>query len=258
MNPWDIVQIVGTAADFVGKAKDFADQFGQVVDEVTVTVYGTPQAKKKDLFKVAAATAFSLVHRLAPGLGGLIPAPGSITVQYDAADKYLTFHLKYSNTLAVALTALNAPNFVNIGSWLIGGAGAPAGLVDAGILRAAVAARMPVLSGPYDEVRGGKWTFTGPGLGDGKAGGFPTPDLTRWEGKIILTDKNTSTPPIDGPGGIPVDGDTSPTINPRPLVDHRSRGSFANLVFTALSTAGSSVDMTYPATTGTVKDFIGG
>lgn len=217
---------LGFAITGLDLAKSAADQIGSIQDDVMVTVWGGPGSDRQRLYHLAAAIGFGLVKRLGP-VSTEIPAPGMVAIQYDAADNHVTFQLRYSNTLAVVMATSLLP-------------GRPAA--------SDLARSLPVLWGPAEGVEGGKWNFTGPAVGNDLLAGFdtglPVPDLmaSGYANRTLLTKNDVSIPPdpnveILGPG---------PTLNPRPHADARSRGSWVSLVYSALTTPGTTFDMTYP------------
>lgn len=217
------------AANAIGIGKEAANMLGSLEDGVEVEVWGNgPNTPKRLLFQCAAATAFGLVKRLGPA-GALIPPPGMVAVQYDAADNYLKFSLRYSNSLVAILVA---------NSKLLGGAvGGPAGGTDT------LFHKMPVLSGPEDTVTGGPWTFHGPGIHFPLVGDIVlnVPKL-KFEGKTILTKDEVSVPPHPEVAGM----GAARTINPRPAADQRSRSAWVNLVWSCLTQPGVQFNMTFP------------
>lgn len=242
----DLLSIAAGTASVVKAGKDFYDQFGYIADDVTVTVYGTPYSSKSELYKLAASLAFSMAQRLGPDTALFFPCPGSATVQYDAAQNFVTFNVKVSNSLAVVLaSAAFFPGKPNAD---------------------ALSANLPLFAGPKDEHVGSKWLFNGPGvgapfvfaIGAPVLPGLKSPDLKRWDNHTILTNRTSTTPPIEGANGERDKGPLSPTMNPRPAVDHRARGSFANLVFSALSTPGTDYDLLYPKPANDLSDYSGG
>jgi hypothetical protein len=234
-----VASVIDLGAGLVDSLKTAADQFGSIQDEVTVTVWGGPNSVRSKLYHLAASIGFGLVQRLGP-VSVDIPAPGSVTIQYDAADNYVTFHLRYSNTLAVILATTQLP-----------GRPAAADLFE----------RLPVLSGPEHETIGGEWNFTGPGVGGPLVAlpGIPTPVLgmagAGTAGHVLLTKNPTS--PEPNPTAAPGANAPLPTLNPRPYADHRSRGSWTSLVYAALTTPGTTYDMTFASPPGTTADFRG-
>jgi hypothetical protein len=232
------LELFSKAFGTVGDAKQFADQFGGLYDQVDVTVWGGPISDRRRLFRLAAAIAFGLVKRRGP-VSAFIPPPGSIAVEYDAADNYVTFSLKYNSTLfvmGVTSGVLSAPLFY--------------GPDD-----------LPVLGGPAPTVRGGEWNFNGPAIGSTSfvgstgAGLLIAPTLEEMKDKVLITKESISSPPSLSapPDSLPA----GPTISPRPHADYRSRGCWASLVYTALSTPGTTYDMYYPKPPGGLNDFRG-
>lgn len=172
-------------------------------DEAVVTVWGQPGTTKKELWKMAAATAFSMVRRW--DMWKSIPPVSLIMVEYDAASNLVRFTVRYRTNLAGA---------EQLGDGL-------AGLREA-----------PLYSGPGETVVGGPWNFRGavPGMpiGKPKPNELAVPRLG-WAGKVILTNDNQITP--DGKIG---EGIRVP--NPRPLGDARSKSTLVNLIYAALGT----------------------
>lgn len=274
MSYLDLFGFLGKLIGGVSDVKAFADQMGSVQDEIFVTVYGGPNSDRKRLYRLAASIGFGLVQRLGP-TDGDIPAPGMVGIEYDAADNYVTFSLRYSNTLAVIMATST-----------ITGQKSATELYD----------ELPVLSGPAPQVRGGEWNFTGPGIGNFNPvviDKFPVPDygpdLAR---RVLLTKSPLSVPPdpdlppppkapvpplgplarlgLGLPGAIigtladydrlhlPPDPATpKPTVNPRPHADARTRGSWTSLVFSALTTPATTFDLTYPSPPDTLERFAG-
>ncbi|QEG29296.1 hypothetical protein GobsT_40910 [Gemmata obscuriglobus] len=206
--------------------KELSDQFGSIQDLVSVTCFGSPRANRQQLYHLAASIAFGMVHRLAANLSDLAPPPGAIAINYDATSNVLTFTLRYSTSLAWALASTQA-----------------AGRPDADQLYDL----LPVLSGPREEVVGGKWDFTGTGVGYGFSllPGLPVPVLEdHYTGRVQITKHDVSRVPDPyAPAGS---GEEGPTLNPRPAADSRSRGTWCQLVYSALSLPGTTFDQLYP------------
>jgi hypothetical protein len=76
--------------------------------------------------------------------------------------------------------------------------------------------------------------------------GLPVPDLAvgGYADRTLLTKNDASVPPDPtvAPGALP----TGPTLNPRPHADFRSRGSWVSMVYSSLTTPGTTFDMTFP------------
>lgn len=235
--------------DFLAVWDGIKSSLPYLEDEATVIVNGNPSARRKDLYFLAAATAFSLVKRF-DAIQVVSPPPGMIMLEWDAAGNAVKFTVKYKTNLTSAAA-------FNGGSTL---------------------ANIPLFAGPPDEVRGAKWNFTGatveqptviPVIGSGLLGqillqnsGFTqgtqqkvmlAPDLRKYVGRPILTRNTTCTDP--NPLADPNTVVHSP--NPRPVGDGRSRGTLYQLVYAALTTpTGAGLKEFSPAPTGT--QFSGG
>src|SRR4051794_12319628 len=103
-----VVSILDLGLGAASALKSAADQLGSIQDDVSVTVWGGPNSNRRRLYWLAAAIGFGLVKRLGP-VSTEIPAPGMVAIQYNAADNYVTFQLRYSNTLAVVMATSLLP-----------------------------------------------------------------------------------------------------------------------------------------------------
>jgi hypothetical protein len=213
-----MAQVVGTDVDPIDLAErhiinvaiilDFVDKYTpHLEDEVTVEVIGQPGARKSDLYYLALNTAYGLAR---PGVSGipLLPAPGLVMIEYDAADNWVRATLRYR----VGIIDLVTTGFANIPSFLIRKVlGNPPAMTAAG-----AAFALPLISGPPETVIGGepRLPFLGPL-------NVPFPKGLPFTGKPVLTtyaktlDPN---PAVRTPGIID-------SANPQPSGDGRSRGS---------------------------------
>lgn len=214
-----------------GIAQAVADLFPKLEDEVTVEVLGQPGSNKKQLYYLAMAAAYGLAR---PGgaLRFLGTPPSLLMCEYDAADSWVRLTLRYKiGVMDFALKPIGTLTVITSG--------------------------LPVISGPKDEVEGGRAQLPLPGfLPDAitQAPVFkPTLEFT---GKVILTTAGVCITPDPAANG----GNTIYTPNPRPPGDTRSRGAVQNpnssqvvadylipMIFASLSDPGSQNHMYYPA-----------
>lgn len=223
-----------------------ADMFPKLEDEVTVEVMGQPGSNKRELYRLAMATAYGIAR---PGLNGTAslfgPPPSMILCEYDAADAWVRFTVRYRiGVLDFALTPNSGP---------------------ASILAGVASGRgLPVVLGPPDEVIGGRMRLPIPSVTGVVAAPIPfVPAIDpisllvpmRFVNKVILTSSGVCESPDPATTGMTIN---SP--NPRPPGDTRSRGAVQNpniaeinanylvpLVFAALSDPGSQSNLTVPA-----------
>lgn len=181
-------------------------------DEVTVEVTGQPGTTKQQLYFLALAAANGIVRRFANLTGDfLVPAMGSLTIEYDAAGHWVRCTLGYR--------------------WSMGAVNADTGTdVKVG----AMFDRMAVYRGPQCAVVGGTFDFISDTLGgippSSVAPGAPQLPL---RGDTILT----SCPTVIEPSPFPITQDPPPSApliparqetlspNPKPPGDNRSRGN---------------------------------
>jgi hypothetical protein len=153
------------ATSFVDFTINVINRLGVIEDEVAVTVTGTPISSKKQLYFLAAATAFGLAKNLQPRLWGNNPlgSPGLIGVEYDAAAKEVTFILRLKQSLLILALArwANEKNEAALKALreLTGAAIVPRDPDSSLFIE-----NFPILAGPKDGVVGGQWNFVGPQL----------------------------------------------------------------------------------------------
>jgi hypothetical protein len=188
--------------------KEVKNALPHLEDEAVVTVWGQPGTTKKTLWRIAAASAFTMVRRW--DFFQAIPPVSMIMTEYDAAANVVRFTIRYRTNLAGAPGAA----FPNI-------------------------RQLPIFAGPGENVVGASWNFIGgiPGMPH-PLGALGVPDIGL-DGKVILT----TSPSIIDAGGGPIR-----TPNPRPSFDSRSKGTLANLVYTSLATPDESLylSQTFP------------
>lgn len=234
-NYLDILAKIGSVADAVN------DYLPHLEDEATVEVVGQPGASKKQLYFLALSAAFALVKRIDPQVNGkyLLPPPGMIMVEYDAADHWVRATIRYKTALwqaaaADIITQITSP-FDTIKNFFFGGAKAITGKV--GAPSGADLSNLPVYAGPKCDVVGSTFDYTGlvaaaangiviPGINvlgiPASSTDPPAPQLP-FAGKTILTpcaQVQDPNPALGGSGGAVID---SP--NPKPPGDNRSRGA---------------------------------
>ena len=229
-------------------ASGVADMFPKLEDEVTVEVMGQPGSNKRELYRLAMATAYGIVRPGSNGTASLLgPPPSMILCEYDAADAWVRFTVRYRiGVLDFALTPTTGP---------------------ASILAGITAGRgLPVVLGPPDEVIGARMRLPIPNVGalvgaiTSSITGIAIDPLTilapmRFVNKVILTSSGVCESPDPATTGMVIN---SP--NPRPPGDTNSRGAVQNpniaeinanylvpLVFAALSDPGSQSNLTVPA-----------
>lgn len=205
-------------------------------DEATVEVVGQPGATKKQLYFLALSAAFALAKRIDPSLLGryILPPPGMLMIEYDAADHWVRVTLRYKTSLLAAAAA-------NLAAGVLGAIGA------GGILTKVDFAALPVYSGPKCDVIGGTFDFVagvpediaalarlagGGGAADLlniATAGIPSSSTTSYAPTLPFANKTILTtcakvkdpnPALPGAGGAEID---SP--NPKPPGDNRSRGA---------------------------------
>lgn len=239
-------------------------------DEVTVEVVGQPGVTKQQLYFCALATANGMVRRFGDLIGGgLVPAYGTLVIEYDAASHWVRCTIGYRWSMG----AINADTGLRIGE-----------LFD----------RMAVYRGPQCAVVGGDFDFVEPNLhGIPNSSVSPNAPQLPLKGQPILTACPTTPTPVVAPISqnpaptLPVEG-AGPTIrspNPKPPGDNRSRGAvlvpttgpgsvdggqavpgptpsasgaaccdklraLVPLIYAALTSPASNADTTYPLPTG--------
>ena len=194
---------------FVGAiAKEFDKFCPQIEDEVSVTVQGQPGSTKRRMYLMALATCSGIARRLntiAPGGVFLVPPPGLLMVEYDAADNWVRCTMRYQ-TGTLGLSTIG------------GGLGASDPVFD----------NLPVYNGPDCEVVGKPLNFTG------TLAGIPIPGIPRsaqsgpsipleFAEKTVLS----ACPRVPDPDPL-VAGNAGPSVpssNPKPPGDNRSRGA---------------------------------
>lgn len=232
------IPILGTVV------KEITEFSPHLEDEATVEVVGQPGSTKKQLYFLALSAAFSLVRRIDLKFFGrnILPPPGMLMIEYDAADHWVRATIRYRTSMLQAAAANLA------GANALGGLN-PFSEVPLNTL--------PVYAGPKCDVVGASFSFTGgvtpeesralsvflPGVAgflDSATAGIPTSSTSApapklpFAGKTILTpcaqvaDPN---PDLPGAGGAVI-----PSPNPKPPGDNRSRGA----VVTGGASGGSS------------------
>lgn len=128
-------------------------------EEVDVTVFGSPKAKKRDLWRIAIAAAFGKIQRR-DAIRGL-PPPGFLQMEYPLE----------GNAVRVVLRQ-ETPYFA----------------LFAGHFR--TTREFELYSGPPDDLSGGAWAFTSalPGVGAGFGADYPK---TGYEDRTLLTTSPT-------------------------------------------------------------------
>lgn len=207
-------------------------------DEVTVEVLGQPGSTKRELYRLAMATGFGLVRRFDVAQKLSLP-PGMMMIEYDAADHWVRFTLRYKTSILTAAPAkgigpLDLPTTV-------------------------------VFNGPEDQVVGGAFNFTTKQQDENGNVAEGIPKLT-FTGRTILSSYSAVINP--DPATLPGLGQFIPSPNPKPQGDNRSRGSalapnqtgfesskisnwLIPLVFSNLSKPGTINNMQYlPPTSG--------
>lgn len=211
-------------------AQGIADLFPKLEDEVTVEVTGQPGSNKKQLYYLAMAAAYGLAR---PGgaLRFLGSPPSLLMCEYDAADTWVRVTLRYK---------IGVMDFAT----------RPIGTLTV------ITSGLPVVSGPKDELIGGRAQLPLPGfLPDAitQAPVFkPTLEFT---GKVVLTSSGVCINPDPSAAG----NATIYAPNPRPPGDQRSRGAVQTpnssqvvadylipMIFASLSDPGSQNNMYYP------------
>lgn len=220
-----IVKAIGGKIPIIGQIiSGIDDATPKLEDEVTVEVVGQPGARKQDLYNLALVTAYGLARpqRIARFL---LPPPGLLMIEYDAADNWVRCTLRYK-----------------VGALSPG----------VGIGGISMLSQLPLIDGPPEAVIGVTPVFPLSIIGLPFLGRpFVDKTVLTTAGKVI--DPN---PTIKGSGGPIID---SP--NPKPSGDNRSRGSVndpsANIVssylipmvFAALNDPGSQALTTFPQPT---------
>jgi hypothetical protein len=158
---------LGTLANVANLISTTDNAMPSHYEEVDVTVYGSPKAKKRDLWRIAIAAAFGKIQRrdLIRGL----PPPGFLQLEYPLE----------GNAVRVVLRQ-ETPYYA----------------LYAGSFR--VTREFELYSGPPDDLKGGAWAFTSalPGVGAGFGADYPK---TGYEDRTLLT---TSPTYKDGTGTV--------------------------------------------------------
>jgi hypothetical protein len=163
-------------------------------EEVDVTVFGSPKATKRDLWRIAVAAAFGKVQRMGLGVSGvitgksLLPPPGFIQLEYPLEGNAVRIVLRMETPYLSLLAG-----------------------------RTRVSREFELYTGPPDDVRGGTWGFDSvlPSVGSVAGVGAKYPK-TGYEDRTLLTpsplyrDKN---------------GQQRASSSPHPIKDKTSRSS---------------------------------
>ena len=232
-------------ADFMAVWDGVKSALPYLEDEAVVTVSVGPNGTRREAYFLAAAVAFSLVRRydIAKAAG---PPPSVLMLEWDAASNEVRMTLRYKTCLVTAAASDTAKTL----------------------------AKLYLLTGPPEEVRGADWNYTGvlgtnkdalgpliakldlvPGIRDmiNTKPVLPKPDLSRWVNRPILT-RNQKTAGADPRKGVE-SVDYSP--NPRPSGDHRSRGTLYQMVYSALTTPQGAGLKGGARPPGDITDFMG-
>lgn len=164
-------------------------------EEVDVTVFGSPKATKRDLWKIAIAAAFGKVQRMGfdPATGlllgkPLLPPPGFIQMEYPLEGNAVRVVLRMETPYLSLLTG-----------------------------RRRIKREFELYTGPADDVRGGAWGFDSvlPGVGAVSGVGAKYPK-TGYEDRTLLT-----------PSPVYRDstGTQKASSSPHPIKDKTSRSS---------------------------------
>ncbi len=146
---------LGTIANVANLISSTDNAMPSHYEEVDVTVYGSPKAKKRDLWRIAIAAAFGKIQRRDAVRG--LPPPGFLQIEYPLE----------GNAVRVVLRQ-ETPYYA----------------LFAGRLR--TTRDFELYSGPADDLKGGAWAFTSalPGVGAGFGADYPK---TGYEDRTLLT-----------------------------------------------------------------------
>lgn len=232
--------IGGMALDVITGGANVAQAISDITpkleDEVTVEVVGQPGSTKRQLYYLAMSAAYGLAR---PALLArwLKQPPSLMMCEYDAADAWVRFTLKYkTGVFNFIQNAIFTPSIIG---------------------ELATSTGMVVVNGPSDTLKGASAVIPlqgnlAPILNPAFLGAVPLP----FSNKIILTSSGIcENPDPNAAGG----GQTVIAPNPRPPGDTRSRGAVQNpyssevvadylipMIFASLSDPGSMNGMFVP------------